>query len=305
MAVRSTCKLFSYLRAPCAALFHDIIPWTSTRSLWNLSVLSSNGFLRHHVHRVVFVQPMLAGSSSGDPRKSWYSPEDNSFFEPSFNLWDAFKAQERMLNDKGYSTIVGKYLSKLPNLESVHISAENGWEREADEPYCCGIHDSRHDDSGWLATRHPEFIIDPDYHREYEGANYRDEWLQFSDDIQSYNRFVAQVLEILDTAVVQPRELAFVHCHGIDPDYAWDDLFSTSDLLCLEQRKVLHLSLRFGKNAFPLDEYAELVMMWKDRIKGLEEFHFQQHRCQKDEIPNDHEHFEYLFYSELPLLKVF
>ncbi|KAH6614591.1 hypothetical protein B0J18DRAFT_303745 [Chaetomium sp. MPI-SDFR-AT-0129] len=90
-SIRLSCKVFSVLRTPSAALFHDLTIFATRQSLSNFQALSQHQVLRNYVHRLIFCCPRS-------------------------------REQEQFLDDEKHRETYRSYVSQFPNLSSVFIS---------------------------------------------------------------------------------------------------------------------------------------------------------------------------------------
>ena len=131
--MRLTCRTFSSLRTPSAALFYDFNIFTTRQSLNRLELLSQHPVLRKHVHRLVFCRPILEAWLAQRFEYNETFRHDRLFkHEPPYTRkqenagFRAYKAglreQERLIGKGTYAETCGRCIPRFPQLSSIFIS---------------------------------------------------------------------------------------------------------------------------------------------------------------------------------------
>lgn len=177
-------------------------------------------------------RPSLVGRDIAHGTKTAAMTPTCEQFQSGFQAYRMRYAKQEGLRQGSYVDLVGTTLSKLPKLSSVHIS------------------------------------LDPDGHTFLHWRDCKNTWIlrnclevlvgqrllvpHWNGTVDRGDVFIYNVFDTLKKAGVQPRELRFIHSHGLGCRFDWNRVGSL-DFLCKLQ--VLQISVRGAArlklNAFP------------------------------------------------------
>lgn len=143
-------------------------------------------------------------------------------------------------------------MARLPKLESIHISAENGG----------GGPDGTIERQTWLQRHHPELLL---RRRHLDGAQN-----------ECLNEFAIQIFRSLSIASIRPKGLAFVKRHGIDPSSAWHQTPQWPQLNFLARLRRLDIAVRLTTEFRGVSyEHVEIIAPLLESATLFEELYIQ------------------------------
>ena len=263
-AMRLTCKLFSTLRTPAAALFYDFNVLATRHSLDKLEMLAQHPVLSFHVCRLVFCRPMfrpgLAQGSEyrfwlrrdrGIKRKALYAPDQEDAGLRAYKA--ALRKQEKILHNGTYTAICGHCISRFPRVSSIFVS--DGI------PPAVNL-DRRSDAEGptLLQRQHPDVLLTSHFN---------------TDQFESADYHVGMVLEALAPANTPIKELVTYNEWGPSYDFSMDNVPQWRTKLDLSMLSRLDLCLRDTKQLSSSMDWSTAVVPLLERMSALNELYLR------------------------------
>lgn len=257
---------FAHNTIICGALFFEIKIHVTVASIQNLLVLSQHPTISHFVRRVVFIQPQFQ-DKLGDNFKNYefeiktavddkvnritqatirrnrnedewaFSRRRGQFYRnkkaemtPTREQFDSgFQVYQRGWREQGdllrtsYVRSVATALSRFSQLSSVHISMDP----DGDLFQFLDWKDTK---QMWITRTFPDVLIEQkSLVRRRTGP------------VDLGDNFVYNVLDALNKAGIQPRELRFIHSHGLGCRFDWGRVGS---LDFLSKLRILQINVR-------------------------------------------------------------
>ena len=262
--MRLTCKTFSTLQTPSAALFYDFNIFTTRQSLRRLELLSQHPVLRKHLRRLVFCRPMLeAWLAEGSEyietirHDRWFKHEPPYTHGQEKTGLRAYKValreQQRLIGDGTYAETCGRCITRFPRLSSIFIS--DG------VPQALNL-DSKSD------AKVPTLL-----NKQYPNLLLRD--CSQIDVLESADHHVTNVFRALAVANFQAEELVTHNEWGPSYEFSMNSVPEWSRRLNFSRLSRLDLCLRDGKQLSGGADWSSAICPMMERVPTLTELYLR------------------------------
>ena len=268
--MRESCKTFSTLRTPSAALFYD---FNTRQSLDRLELLSQHPVLRNYVHRLIFCRPMFqpwfaeASEYKSQVRHDrWYKHEPPYTRDQEKTGLRAYQAglrkQRRLLRYGTYKKTCGRCMSRFPLLSSIFISDGVPEAINLDIQF-------RSNGPTLFQRQHPNVLLKNGFD-EYER--------------ESADRHVSNVLQALAIANVPIEELVTHNEWGPSQGFSMANVPGWPNGLDLSNLSRLDLCLRDGKRSPSGADWSAAICPLLEQMPALTELYLR-FCCRRNEYP--------------------